>query len=73
MVAIAFKEIEKFSKSDFNKSNYKDIILPNAYKVGGISNKAIGFLFYLSFYGIPFFTAIIVTILVIILFKKLKK
>ncbi|MCL7755048.1 hypothetical protein [Polaribacter sp. Z022] len=68
-----FNEINTFSKLNFSKNTYSDIDLPNPYKVGGISNKAIGFLFYLSIYGIPFFTGIIVILLLVLLYKKIKK
>lgn len=70
---IYFNEIDVFSKENFNDADFKAISLPNAYKVGGISNKAIGFLFYLSIYGIPFFTILIVISLLILLYKKIKK
>lgn len=68
-----FKTIDNFSKRINDINNYTEIKLPDAYKVGGISNKAVGLLFYLSIYGIPFFTATIVIILLVFLYKKLKK
>ncbi|MFK8061043.1 MAG: hypothetical protein AB8B78_13255 [Polaribacter sp.] len=68
-----FKEIDVFSKTDFTTSTFEPINLPDAYKVGGISNKAIGLLFFLSIYGIPVFATIIVLILLMFLYKKLKK
>ncbi|MEO9570065.1 MAG: hypothetical protein ABJH82_13195 [Polaribacter sp.] len=68
-----FNEIDTFSKENFKIVNFKEISLPNAYKVGVISNKTIGFLFYLSVYGIPFFTILIVISLLILLYKKIKK
>ena len=68
-----FNEIDNFSKKEFNTILFEEINLPNAYKVGGISNEAVGVLFYLSLYGIPFFVSLIVIILLIILYKKIKK
>ena len=66
-----FNTIDSFSKQKFIDSNYNKIELPNAYKVGGISNKTIGFLFYLAIYGVPFLLIIGILIIVVFLYKKL--
>ena len=68
-----FKMIDDFSEQKASKYNFTKIDLPDAFVVGGISNKVVGFLYYLSIYGIPFFTALIVLILLITLYKKIKK
>ena len=68
-----FKIIDDFSQQNFANYNFTKIELPDAFVVGGISNNVVGFLFYLSIYGIPFFTALIVIILLITLYKKIKK
>ena len=68
-----FNTIDAFSKQNFTDSNYTAIELPNAYKVGGISNKAIGLAFYFAIYGIPILLCITILILVIILYKKFIK
>lgn len=68
-----FKKIDHFSKKELNTLHFEEIILPDAFKVGGVSNKAMGLLFFLSIYGIPVFIGIIVIALFIILYKKLKK
>lgn len=65
-----FKTIDEFSNQKFIDSNYTHIELPDAFKVGGISNIAIGFLFYLGIYGIPFLLVIGIIIIAVILYKK---
>ena len=67
-----FKEIDYFSKNDFNTYSFNEIEIPNAYEVGGISNNIVGILFYLTIYGIPILLCILVLTLIIILYKKMK-
>lgn len=68
-----FKEIDLFSKNDFNTYSFNKIVIPNAYEVGGISNNIIGFVFYLTVYGIPILLVILGFIILRFLYRKLKK
>lgn len=65
-----FKEIDAFSSKDFKTFSFDEIDLPNAYKVGGIGNNVIGFIFYFTVYGIPILLGIVVFIILRFLYKK---
>lgn len=70
-----FLEINNFSKQDFNGFKFDTINLPSPYKVGGVSNSVIGFVFYFITYGIPIlliFIAIIILRLIYLKFIKKK-
>jgi hypothetical protein len=47
--------------------------LPNAYKVNGNSNNAVGIIFYLAIYGLPILIGVILLIFLIFIYKKFKK
>lgn len=68
-----FKEIDDFSQQNFESYRFSEITLPNAYKVGGLGNASVGFLFYLGIYGIPILIGLIIIIFVTTLYKRLKK
>jgi hypothetical protein len=68
-----FSEIDIFSSEDFSTFSFNEIELPNAFKVGGIGNAAVGFLFYISIYGGPILMAILVIILLRFMYKKVIK
>ncbi|QNM84667.1 hypothetical protein H9W90_10710 [Polaribacter pectinis] len=68
-----FKSIDRFSKNNFNNYNFNLIELENAYKVGGISNNAIGLIFYLVIYGIPILLGVLALFIFIILYRKFIK
>ncbi|MFY9241621.1 MAG: hypothetical protein WAO74_01190 [Polaribacter sp.] len=67
-----FKEMDNFSNSNFNSFSFSEIEIPSAYKVGGIDNSAINFVFYLTIYGIPILVGILALMIILLLYKKLK-
>lgn len=68
-----FKEIDNFSKENFKNYSFNEIELPSAYKVGGISNGIINFVFYLSIYGFPILIGILILVILRFLYKKYLK
>jgi hypothetical protein len=68
-----FKEINQFSDSKFNQSDFKEIELSNAYKVNSNSNNAVGIIFYLAIYGLPILIGVILLIFLIFIYKRFKK
>lgn len=67
-----FKEIDRFSKEDFNSFTFNETTMPSAYKVDGISNNVIGAIFYLTVYGVPILLGILSLIILRFLYKKFK-
>lgn len=67
-----FSEINQFSKTKFNDLVFDKISLKNVYKVDGISNASIGFIFYLAIYGIPIFLSLIAIFIIIIIYKHFR-
>ncbi len=67
---VYFNTIDDFSKLKLNDISYTNVDLPNPYKVGGISNTSVGFLFYLGIYGLPILLIIFGITLLTILYKK---
>lgn len=68
-----FHEIELFSKTEFEKFKFLEITPNNVYKVGGLENTAIGFIFYTAIYGVPIFITLILIFILIIIYKNFKK
>lgn len=68
-----FDEIDAFSSKEINLLSFDEIKLPNAYKVGGIANTAVGFLFYLAIYGGPILMAVLTLIISVLIYKKFIK
>lgn len=68
-----FKEIDLFSATNFDTLSFKEIKIKSAYEVNGVSNTIVGFVFYLTIYGIPILLGILIFIILRFLFKKVKK
>jgi hypothetical protein len=68
-----FNAIDVFSNEKLDPLSFDEIELPNAYKVGGLGNVTIGFIFYLTIYGIPILLAILAIIILRFAYKKLIK
>ena len=67
-----FKDIDSFSSKDFNAFSFSEIEIPNAYEVGGISNNAVGLMFYVAIYGTPILLVIFGLFIIRLLYKKFK-
>lgn len=67
-----FKALDNFSIKDFNTYSFHKIELPSAYEVKGVANNIVGFIFYLTVYGIPILLAVLVIILLRFLYRKFK-
>ncbi|MCI2229721.1 hypothetical protein MC378_11135 [Polaribacter sp. MSW13] len=68
-----FKTIDRFSEENFNTYNFANIDIQNPYKVDGISNNAVGFIFYLAIYGLPILLSVLTLIILLLIYKKFIK
>ena len=68
-----FKEIDRFSKTNFNAFIFDEKETPNAYEVTGLGNVSINFIFYFAMYGVPILLIILGFFIIRFLYRKLKK
>lgn len=68
-----FNEIDNFSKQNLTSLNFEEIELKSPYKVSGVSNSAVGILFFLSIYGIPILLLIAGTLIIRFIYRKFIK
>ncbi|WP_339662959.1 hypothetical protein [uncultured Polaribacter sp.] len=68
-----FNEIDAFSSKEMNLLSFDRIALPNVYKVDGIGNFSIHFLYTFLIYGIPFLLIVLVIIMLRFVYLKFIK